>query len=398
LTCYKLSSSLDVVEKWTKDNADSCAQIGDNIIITAYADKIEIYNVQANTRVYKNVLNARFVSGTLTPNGYMISFQEGNKYFKYFYVKDGSLSDIKLAGIMAPDEKGFFEKANLACDNKYGYIYVDVKSGSDRFGTIRYLMFSLDGSESNVKEFRYDQFMRLYNPVAVSSGDEARFIAGSERQYGKKVTQFDIVEFYMKDGKLIKPSIASRSKEASMYPAISDDTIIYMDSLGSTYNIYMASKNQDFKNANNNKRLYESKMALSDTLSGFFFSLTYIFVYGIRWLIIGLVGIAGMSYFTYTMNDKNKLRVFSLIYLITAAIKLYSIYDFFYGDYAYMIPSMLASPLLGLIISFIISIPCYLFALGRYKGDLEALPFISFSLGLLLDTILTQMVFVPFIA
>jgi hypothetical protein len=377
---------------------DSSAQIGDHVVLTAYTDRIEFYDVATNTKVYKKVEAGRFVSGSLTKDGYMIAFQERNKYFKYFYVKDGVLSDVKLAGVMAPDEKGFFEKATIACDDKYGYIYVDVKSGGDRFGTIRYLMFSLDGSESNVKEFRDYQFTRLYNPMAVSSGEEARFIAGSERQYGKKATQFDIVEFYMKDGKLIKPSIASRSKEASMFPGISGDTIIYMDSLGSTYNIYMGSKDEDFKAANNYKRPYEGKNAVSDTASGFFFSIIYIFIYGIRWVIVGLVGIAGMSYFTYTLKDENKLRVFSLIYLVTTAVKLYSIYDFFYGDYAFMLPNMLTLPLIGMVLSFVVSIPCYLFAITRYNKDLESLPFINFGFGLLIDSALTQMIFVPFIA
>lgn len=399
MVSYKLDKNLSIVENWETDNVDSAAQVGSNILITAYLDRIEVYDVKSNKRININVDNARFISGTNIGDKYMISYQESNKFFKYFYVNpDWTVSETTMAGVMAPDEKGFFERVNLACDNKYGYIFVDVKSGSDRFGTIRYLQFSLDGKVQNVKEFRQDPFRELYSPIAVASGDEARFIAGSSRQFGKKEEQFNIVEFYFKDGKMVDYAIASRTKEASVYPAIFDDSLIFMGSSGKSYNIYMTSKNEDFKTANNYSRPFESKRAFSDVISGFMFSIMYTFIYGIRWIIIGLVCVAAMSYFTYNMQDNTKLKVFSISYLITIIAKLYAVFDFMYRDYSFMLPDAFVSPVLGLSISFVISIPCWLYGLRLYKKNLESIPFASFSYALLIDSLLTQMVFIPFIA
>jgi hypothetical protein len=399
MICYKLDNNLDEVENWEIDNVDSTAQIGSNILITAYEDKIEVYDIKSNTKLYKDVKNATFITGTRVNDKYMVSYQEGNKYFKYFYVNpDWTVSETKLAGIMAPDKKGYFERANLACDDEYGYIFVDVKSGSDRYGTIRYLQFSFDGKVQNVKEFRQDPFRELYSPIAVSSGNRARFIAGSSRQYGKKEEQFNLVEFYFEDGKMKDYTMASRTKEASVYPAIFEDSIIFMGSTGTDYNIYMASMNEEFKSANNYTRPYESQRAFSDVISGFMFSISYTIIYGIRWIILGLVCIAAMSYFAYNMKDKNKLRAFTLIYLITTIAKLYSIYDYFYVKFSYMLPEAFVSPVFGLILCFVISITCWLFGINRYSKNLESIPFGSFCYALLIDSLLTQMVFIPFIA
>lgn len=396
---YKLDKNLNIVEEWKVENVDSSAQIEGNILITAYNDKLEVYDVKSKTKIYKAVENAKLVSGTKVNDLYMVSYQESNKYFKYFYVNpDGTVSETKSAGIMAPDEKGFFERVNLACDDEYGYILVDVKSAGDRFGTIRYLQFSFDGKVQDVKELRQDPFRELYSPIAVSSGDSARFIAGSSRQFGKKEEQFDIIEFYFEDGIMKDYTIASRTKEASVYPAIFDDSMIFMDNAENGYNIYLASMNEEFKSANNYPRDHESKMAFSDVISGFMNSITYIVIYGIVWIIVGLVCISAMSYFAYNMQDKTKIKVFSLIYLITTIVKLYSVYDFFYVKFGYMLPDAFTLPLIGLGASFIISIPCMMYGISRYKRNLESIPFASFSYALLIDTVLTQMVFIPFIA
>lgn len=399
MICYKLDKDLNQIESWKNYDVDSTAQIGSDILITAYSDRIEVYNVKSNTRIFKDVKDAKFVSGTKINDKYMISYQESNKYFKYFYVGPGvTVSETKLAGVMAADKKVFFERVNLACDEKYGYIFVDAKSGSDRFGTIKYLQFSFDGKVQDVREFRQDPFRELYSPIAVSSGDKARFIAGSSRQYGKKVEQFNIVEFYFKDGKMTNYTMASRTKEASVYPAISDDSMIFMNSTGKGYDIYMASRNEEFKSANNYSRPSESGRAFSDLVSGFLFSIFYTFIYGIRWIIIGLVCISAMSYFAYNMKDKNKFKAFSVIYFITIIAKLYAVYDFFYIKYSYMLPDAFVSPVLGLAISLVISIPCWLYGINMYRRNLEAIPFGSFSYALLIDSLLTQMVFIPFIA
>lgn len=397
--CYKLDKDLIEQNTWTIDNVDSTAQIGNNILIVAYNDKIEIKDLEADKTNSILIKGAKLVAGTKINDKIMISYHEKNKFFKYFYLdKNFSFSDVKTAGLMAAEEKGYFERANLACDEKFGYILVDAKSAGDRYGVIRYLKFELNGVKAEVKEFRQYPFSKLYSPIAVSSGEEARFIAGSTRQFGKKAEQYDIVEFYMKDGIISHYSIASRTKEPSVYPAIYNDTVIFMDPVDKEYRIFMASKAEEFKNANNYLRPYESSRAWVDTANGFVFSLSYLLIFGIRWIIVGIMLIATVCYFSYYTKDSTRVKLFTISYLITVIAKLYAIYSFFYVQYSYMIPDMFKSPILGLAIGFIISIPCYIFAVGKYKQNLEAIPFASFSYGLIIDSILTQMIFIPFIA
>jgi hypothetical protein len=397
--CYKLDKDLVEQETWTIGNVDSTAQIGNNVLIVAYNDKIEIQDLKTSKISSIPIKGSKLVAGTKINDKIMISYHESNKLFKYFYLdKDFSFSEVKTAGLMAVEEKGFFERANLACDEKYGYILVDAKSAGDRYGVIKYLKFELNGVGAEVREFRQDPFRKLYSPIAISSGDEARFIAGSTRQFGKKAEQYDIVEFYMKSGIISHYSIASRTKEPSVYPAIYNDTVIFMDPVDKEYKIFMASKAEEFKTANNYLRPYESNRAWVDTANGFVFSLSYLLIFGIRWIIVGIMLISLVSYFSYYTKDSTRVKLFSISYIITVITKLYAIYSFFYVQYSYMIPDLFKAPTVGLAIGAIVSIPCYLYAVGTYKKNLEAIPFASFSYGLIIDSILTQMIFIPFIA
>ena len=67
-----------------------------------------------------------------------------------------------------------------------------------------------------------------------------------------------------------------------------------------------------------------------------------------------------------------------------------------YGEKMYLLPQILAHKWVAVLIGLVISTICYSFGYNLYKKDLEAMPISKFGIALVLDTMLTMMIFVPF--
>jgi hypothetical protein len=108
-----------------------------------------------------------------------------------------------------------------------------------------------------------------------------------------------------------------------------------------------------------------------------------------------------MSMFGYKLNLRGKRAIYIIICIIGTAFKLYSVHDYYYDIYFKQMPEFLSSVYVGIGISLLISLFSYLFGCNRYfsklKIDEDAFPFICFALALLVDSLLTQLVFTPFV-
>jgi hypothetical protein len=133
-----------------------------------------------------------------------------------------------------------------------------------------------------MEDLKIGPFRSTFGSVAISSGDEARFIASATRYYERKDSQEDIIDFTIKNGEVIKYTFASRTNEPSMYPTAVDNVLIFFNYIDTDkYDIYMTSMDKEFKNINNVPRNNEMNRALTDTLVGFIYSIIFIFVFSI---------------------------------------------------------------------------------------------------------------------
>jgi hypothetical protein len=104
-----------------------------------------------------------------------------------------------------------------------------------------------------------------------------------------------------------------------------------------------------------------------------------------------------MSFFSYAFNKNRKQIFYTIIYAVTAVLKAYFIYTVSYTMYSSLLPDMLASPAAGIAISILLSTVSFMYGFTIYRKDLDSMPIGSFMLALLIDTLLSQMIFVPFI-
>ena len=141
----------------------------------------------------------------------------------------------------------------------------------------------------------------------------------------------------------------------------------------------------------------EAILALSDTFESFVFSMVYILVYGSLWILPSICLASLASMFEYKLSDKKRKLLLLFVYFLIVLIKCYFIYSISFEKYASLLPESFTLTL-GLAICIIISIPCSIYAYKKYAEDLQhKVIALSISLPLVIDSLLTLYVFVPFI-
>ena len=175
-------------------------KLDDHIMAISYTDKIQIFNLITNkTTTVKTKFPASF------------------------------MSDIKLAGKIVEWSRIHYVSSVLSTDGKNAYMFLEYRYLSEFIGH-KLLTFSLNKEEYMVTDY-VDKINKgpFSNPVSYKSNNTAKFLISAGRVYEKKEIYTDILEVTI-DGKVASNLIPlSRSRRASMYPAVYNDTAIFCD-------------------------------------------------------------------------------------------------------------------------------------------------------------------------
>ena len=253
LSTLKLDSNLNLIEANKNSNVKERIKLDDHVMAMAYEDRIEILDLKSKkSTIVKTEFAATYMSGTKFNDEYIISYMEGSQGVNYFRVKNGLASDIKLAGKIVEWTRVRYTSSVLSTDGKNAYMLLEYKYLSEFTGQ-KLLTFSLNKEEYMVTDY-VDKINKgpFYNPVSFKSNNTAKFLISAGRVYEKKSIYTDILEVTI-DGKVASNLVPlSRSRQASMYPAVYNDTAVFCDYANEgKLNVYMVSSREDFKNANN---------------------------------------------------------------------------------------------------------------------------------------------------
>lgn len=399
IECLKLDNKFNVSNETEFRNVESKIGIGNDILAIAYNNRIELIDMQKNKKYSVTAKWPSYLSGiAASKNNYMISYKENDGKFYYLTIKNGAISKPKYAGSFGESTKISFIKATLTSDKENGYIVVEYRyEGS--YGLSKILAFSL----KNNNTFRRDLYVQgtassIGNSIAYNNNGNAAIISESERVFRRKEIFNDIVQINIKSGEGIDMIPISRNKEYSMYPAGCDDIVIYYDlESQNKYNLYMTSTNEAFKKAHNGIRLSEIKLALQDTIQGIVFSIIDVINYGSTWILISICFAAVVSLFEYRVCEENRKYLFIITYLFSFCVKAFFVHYISYNIYKYFIPTYMPF-YVALILLFIISLLCGSYGYIKYKNSMQSdIIALNFTQAILMDTLLTQLIFVPFL-
>jgi hypothetical protein len=399
LNTLKLDNNFNLIEEYEDSKVKESIQLDDYIIAMVYEDMIKLTNLKSKKNtIIKTKFPASYIAGTKLNDKYIISYMEGTQGVNYFFMKNGVASDIKAAGTVVEWSRVHYTASALSTDGKNAYMLLEYKYLSESTGQ-KLLTFSLDKEEYMVKDYTEKVNKGPFsNATSFGSNNSAKFLISGGRLYEKKEFYTDILEITVDGQTVSNITPLSRSRHTSMYPAVYDDTVIFCDFIDTNnLNVYMTSSREDFKNANNFNRRSEAILALNDTFESLVFSVVYIIVYGSLWILPSICIASIASVFEYKLTDTKRKFLFLLVYSLIILIKCYFVYSISFKKYAFFVPEFITTPL-GFASMVTISIPCCIYAYKKYSEDLQHnVVALSLSLPLIIDSLLTLYIFVPFI-
>lgn len=394
---FILDKELNVINKEKIEGINYTYQFDESNYVAAYDNKIEVINSINNKVQTANSNNTSMLTGSKTDNGFLICFIQGQDVFKFFTVDGDKVSDIKIAAELNKSDSASYEQISCSTDGKKGYIVLE-EAMKGEFSGANAIEFALDGSSSKSNPLYINKSKIIRQNTGIASKDGGKFYGIFGRTFGKKSYQENIISYTIKDGKPENIEYVSRTREMSYLPYVDGDYITFLsfDSIDKL-NVNIASTNEDFKEINNVPRASEKSRAFSSTAEGLMYSLSYVFVFGFKWILPTILVVGVIGFFDYAYSEKTKIRGFIVLAILAVALKTYGIIPTIYGMYGYAVPDIIASNFAGITICSIIGAISYYYAFLIYKKDTEDLGILKFCYGLIIDTVLTLVVFVPFI-
>ncbi len=392
-----LDKELNVVTREKVKGVDSIYQIDSNNLTIAYSNRIEVVNTLNNVSSAVPAEKVSMISASKCENRILVCYLQNDELFKAVTVEDGVASESFLVKEMKKTDNIVHTNMSSSSDKENGYILVE-ESTKGEYKCTKVIKFPVLGGAGEVSNLSVNDSEYIVNTKGANSEDGGKFYATMTRDFGKKETQQGIVSFTVKDGQTYDAENVTRLRNLSIFPYSEADYTVFLgfEKRGG-YSINIASTSESFKEANNRPRGDEKISALRYTAEGFIYSISYIIIVGFRWLAPLMVISGVVSFLDYKLNDKKKRYMYIILSLVGIALKTKIIYDTFYVQYAYMFPSILAPVAVGICINILIGLIVYWYGYEVYIDDLEGIFIGKFTVFMLMDALLSLMVFVPLI-
>ncbi|WP_035288081.1 hypothetical protein [Clostridium sp. KNHs214] len=403
---YELDENFKVIQSKKMSGVTEASQADESIFVRAGEDYLEILNLSTG-RIDKIKAESPINIGAAKyKDKYIITYMNNKEAVKeqsYFYYKDGKLSESKKLFQMPTFMFYSNPKVSMAHDGRYMHF---MTISYNKKGEV-YKKYTFDLEKPKIEEdlhgkiVEFPEFKSInrFKPEGYYDG-KARFFIEGLRDFGTKKEYEDMGEFTVKGDEISPTTMITKSYDTDTYNCAIDDIIIYSEfsSKGNgLYDVYMTSQNNEFKALNNNLTKTEKSIAIQDTFQGVAYIVIYILLLGTRWIIPALVFMGIFTLVQYRINPKLYGVIFAVGLTLTAAIKTFVIYRVSYGRFKYYLPSGISFPWVGILFNLIISFMCYFYALKVYKEDIDALPSLHSLPAVVLDSVLTLLIFTPYL-
>ncbi|GEM_PF-1207057 len=418
----KLNDTLELIKEEQIDKMRTKLNVSENILCIFYDDYIEFIDFAKNSSSKISLDDKVDIPSTIPyKDKYLIGYITDEKQYKYFFMdKSGQITEPKFAFDVRDRPDSIFTS------NTISY------KGNDIFAVIEYLYkgkeffvqtfkFSLDKDDICRSDFRLmenytndkNELMNFnvdVNNLSNYPNQEGLIIGSCGRKTLKMKEQPDIVEISIEDNKnslnglfknkygaVIKNAV-SNSRNNSVYPVSYKNVIVFCEPTGGNRsNVYITSKDEEFKSVNNKSRPSEAISSFISTSESTLFGIAYVVIYGSLWIIPSLSLISLISIIEFKFNKTIRKGLFIFAYSLAYLLKLYFINKLFYVNQAMIMPSFFSLNI-GIACTLLISLVCLSYGYKNYSENLDYnIIVLSFSKPILIDSLLTLILFVSFI-
>ncbi|MDV3428604.1 MAG: hypothetical protein LIR50_16565, partial [Bacillota bacterium] len=393
---YNFDNDLDKIGEKNISSINNIIKIDGSSLAYTYDSKVTYKNFAENYSADLNYKGIKLISGIKQDDGYYLILMESDGKTRVDKIESGKTEE-KYSYLINKSSNMEFKNIAAATDDKnlYGLIEVDLKGEAKG---VNILTIPKQGGNISYKAFNTKNSNLFYNLIPVSSGSEAKFIGITDVPVSGGKYSEELTEFSIKHGVCGNIINATRIDQLPYSPSYSADSMIFLTNEGDyKLSLYITSKSDKFKEANNGVRSGEKDLALSDTASGILTSFAYVFILGIAWILFGAVLMGFITFLDWKKNNAKTDIMLYISYIITALFKTYIVYKTIYIRFEGSVNGFFSNPVYGCLASLIISLICFTFLMYWQKKDEDTMPFFLFFLPLLIDTVLTQLLFVPYL-
>ncbi|MFR1710358.1 MAG: hypothetical protein ACLSV2_15845 [Clostridium sp.] len=393
-----LDKDLNEVNREKINGVKVTCQLDNNTIIAAYSDKIEIINMLENSIVSVSANNTNMISSSKDKDGFLIGYMEDDSLIKAFTFKEGIASEPIEVKKMTKSSKFVYKGMATSSDGENGYIIFE-QYVKGELQSCRSFEFPIGGGVVKEGKPQDNQGNYLINSIGIYSNENGgRFYTIVDNAYGRKEARRGIASLILKDGKINKVEPVTRTRGLCINPYINGEYIAYLSfKEKDVYDVVISSTNDEFKAVNNLPRESEKKSALTYTIEGVMNSFSYIIVVGFPWIAVGLVLSGIVTFLDYKFSNKQKTIAYLITAVVTTCAKIFIIIRMFYIKYIYMLPKGIYPIYVGVIICIVIAIISYSYGYLKYTSEFEGIFISKFALSLLIDTLLTLMIYAPLV-
>ncbi|WBW97362.1 hypothetical protein [Oceanirhabdus sp. W0125-5] len=231
----------------------------------------------------------------------------------------------------------------------------------------------------------------------VRGDSQGVFFGYVERVLDKRFFEQDIVEFSIKDCKIVDYNYVSNSRKRAFHVANYKEYVVFSEfTKVNYYDLKLASSEELFKESINFISKEEKKEALNISLHGIAFSFAYMFIIGLTWMFFAFFIIGTISFISYDFSEKTSKVTYIVALLLVGIFQLYMIKNIMYTRYGALMPDPLSIGV-GLTVTLIIYSLSAIFSYLIFNFDLETIPLIPFGGVLFIETFVILSVFVPYI-
>lgn len=395
LSIYKLDNNLEILDssRLTSIEIKDFYPIDENVFFTSSFseidssgyDKINIHD--SNTDIIKSTdipSNYENLMGIKIENGYAIVYHDDVNFYYCTYI-NGEFNESKAFFEYRKSTTFGYNNLVLASDKNNLYLMFDKEKKGEYMSTS---IAQVNLKNETITKFKFTN-LHKENVKGFYSENGARYVYTSP--YDNQV-----VDLIIKDGQIVEINNVSRLEPANTYADVYDNMAVFAKyESPNFYKVYVSSTEEEYKNKNNILRKVDFKMAVTRELEGLITVITYIFTLGAVCILPMLAAVSVFSLISFRIVKKNKIKLYIIFSVTGILFKTYMMYYFIYSSNI-IYYGIFTNFILGILVSIIIGLSIYSNFIYRYCKDTVGIFMVRFFPPLLLDTIVTLILFVPF--
>jgi hypothetical protein len=388
-TLYTITLNSDLKEAKCEETKDviKVQQIDDEMLLLVYSNKMEIINPKTGVRIVENV-STKLVSGSKASDGsYTICYRVGHEFLG-IKIKDNKIVERYNLGELILEKRMTISSISSSSDESYIYVLIE-EIYKGQYGDIQMLSYDRSNKKSIMKKLSIGNQSFLYNSVAVESSDSsAEFLIDANDNF---------LDVKFKNNEIVDVHKATRMTNDPLKIGVDDNAIVFIEA-GELNNVYLASNDEKFKQANNGNRKEEAKEAFSISITHIVNDIILTPLYAFFPLVMPAIPMVVTTFIFFDSRHKKKRRgVLLFSYIMLILLKLWKVYENCFQKYSGALPSLISNPAIIMVIMILISSICMYLAYEKFEKNENGIDLWTFLKYGLVDILISTMFYLPYI-